>query len=84
MITRLASVQTVPLRTCLEQWRGRVIQITPEPQEDYTIRGLVADDGAYATPIGSTFEKCGNFNHDKGFEPRLENSQNSMYRFKTV
>jgi len=27
-------------------------------------------DRAYATPIGSTFQKSGNFNHDKGFEPQ--------------
>ena len=26
---------------------------------------------AYATPLVSRFDKCGNFNHDKEFEPQL-------------
>jgi len=37
-------------------------------------------DRAYATPIGSTFEKSSNFNHDKDFEPQLANSQNGIKR----
>jgi len=41
-------------------------------------------DRAYVTPLVSTFEKSCNFNPDKAFEQHLQNSQNSMYRFKTV
>jgi len=52
--------------------------------EDYYRKTIPPNDRAYATPIGSTFEKSGNFNPNKGFESQLENSQNGMYRFKTV
>ncbi len=47
-------------------------------------QSIRTNDGAYATPLVSTFGKCGNSNHDRGFEWRLQNGQNSMYRSKTV
>jgi hypothetical protein len=37
---------------------------------------------ARATPLGSTFEKGGNFNLDKGFEPQQEDSEKQYVPFQ--